>query len=125
MAIIRIFILTIQVLSSFSGKDLLIFIGKADTQRGETERKIFCSLIQSPSDCKGLCGADPKPGSQSHCISHMGAGSQGFGLSSNAFPGQRQGVEWEAGLSGEKQAPIWYCNPCKRILAARALTWAS
>ena len=40
------------------------FYWKADIQRGgEIERNIY-SLIQSPSDCKGLSCADPKPGTR-------------------------------------------------------------
>ena len=81
------------------------FYWKSGTQNGETERKVFCSLIQSPSDCKGLSCTDLNPGAQSlFWISHMGAGSQDIVLSSAAFPGQRQRVEWEAGSSGEKPA---------------------
>ena len=36
----------------------------------------------------------------------MGAGSQGFGLSS-AFPGHKQGARWEVELPGLEPAPIW------------------
>ena len=41
------------------------FIGKADIQRGETERKIFCPMIHSPSERKGRYYADQKPGASS------------------------------------------------------------
>ena len=41
------------------------FIGKADIQRGETERKIFRPIIHSPSERNGRCYADPKPGASS------------------------------------------------------------
>ena len=45
---------------SFFFKDLflLFFIGKADIQRGETERKIFRPMIHSPSEPNG---ADTMP----------------------------------------------------------------
>ena len=49
-------------------KDLFFyyfFIGKADIQRGETEKKIFCLMIHSPSDRNGRCYADLKPGASS------------------------------------------------------------
>ena len=41
------------------------FIGKADIQRGETERKIFRPMIHSPSERNSRYYADPKPGASS------------------------------------------------------------
>ena len=41
------------------------FIGKADIQRGETERKIFRLMIHSPNEHNGQYYADPKPGASS------------------------------------------------------------
>ena len=40
-------------------------------------------------------------------VSHAGAGSQSFGLSSTAFPGHKQGAGREAGLPGLEPAPTW------------------
>ena len=37
----------------------------------------------------------------------MGAGSKGFGPSSTAFPGHKQGAGWDVGLLGLELAPIW------------------
>ena len=55
-------------------------------QRGETKRKIFHPLIHSSSDHNGQCCDNPKPGATSFFqVSHMGAGSQGFGPSLTAF----------------------------------------
>ena len=45
--------------------DFIFIIGKADIQRGETEREIFCPMIHSPSEHNGRCYADPKSGSSS------------------------------------------------------------
>ena len=42
-----------------------VFIGKADIQRGETERKIFHPMIHSPSERNSQCYAGPKPGASS------------------------------------------------------------
>ena len=81
------------------------FIGKTDIQRRETEKKIFCPMIHSPSERNGRCYAD-----QSRSlfrVSHVGAGSQSLGPSSTAFPGHRQGAGKEAGLLGLEPAPIW------------------
>ena len=41
------------------------FFGKADIQRGETERKIFRPMIHSPMSAMGRYYADPKPGASS------------------------------------------------------------
>ena len=82
------------------------FIGKADIQRGETEKKIFRPMIHSPSERNGpiLCRSEAR---SLFRVSHAGAGSQSFGLSSTAFPGHRQGAGREAGLPGLEPAPIW------------------
>ena len=45
----------------FFFKIYFIFIGKADIQREETEKKIFRPMIHSPSERKGRCYADPMP----------------------------------------------------------------
>ena len=73
-----------------------------DIQRGETERKIFCPMIHSPSERNGsiLCRSEAR---SLFRVSHAGAGSQ----SSTAFPGHRQGAGREAGLPGLEPAPIW------------------
>ena len=44
---------------------LLIFIGKADIQRGDTERKIFRPMIHSPSERNGQYYAHPQSGASS------------------------------------------------------------
>ena len=44
---------------------IILFIGKADIQRGETERKIFRPTIHFPSEPNGQCYAGPKPGASS------------------------------------------------------------
>ena len=41
------------------------FIGKADIQRGDTERKIFRPMIHSPSEHNDRYYAGPKPGASS------------------------------------------------------------
>ena len=89
------------------------FIGKADIQRGETERKIFRPMIHSPSERNGpiLCQSEAR---RLFRVSHAGAGSQSFGPSSTAFPGHRQGAGREAGLPGLDPAPIWYPGRARR-----------
>ena len=53
-------------------------------------------------------------------VSHTSAGSQGFGSSSSAFPGHKQGAGWEVGLQELEPAPIWDLGVCEvRTLAAR------
>ena len=53
-------------------------------------------------------------------VSHMGAGSLGFGPSLTAFPGPKQGAEWEVELLGLEPVPIWDPGAFKvRTLAAR------
>ena len=42
-----------------------VLIGKADIQRGETERKIFHLMIHSPNECNSPCYAGLKPGASS------------------------------------------------------------
>ena len=71
---------------TFFFKIYFIFIGKADIQRGETERK----MIHSPSEHNGpmLCQSEAR---SLFRVSHAGAGSQSFGPSSTAFPGHRRG----------------------------------
>ena len=78
---------------------LFFFIGKADIQRGETERKIFRPMIHSLSKHNGqyLCQSEAR---SLFWVSHAGAGSQSLGSSSTAFPGHRQGAGREAGLPG-------------------------
>ena len=90
-------------------KKIYLFIGKSDIQRGgETERKIFHLMIHSPSERIGQCYGDLKPGSRNFLrLSHTGAGSQSFGPSWTALPGQKQGAGWEVELLGLEPAPIW------------------
>ena len=40
-------------------------------------------------------------------VSHLSTGSQGFGPSSTAFPGHKQGAGWEVVLPGLEPVPIW------------------
>ena len=95
-----------------------IFTGKSDIQRGgETERKIFLLMIHSTSGSNGWSWANSKSGVQSlFWVSHASAGYQGFGLSSTAFPGQKQGAGWEVELLGLELAPMWEIR--KKFLAA-------
>ena len=88
------------------------FIGKADIQRGETERKIFHTMFHSPSERNGpmLCRSEARSLFQ---VSHAGAGSQSFGLSSTAFPGHRQGAGREAGLAGIRTGAHMGSRACK------------
>ena len=87
---------------------IYLFIGKSDIQRGgETERKIFHLMIHSPSDHNSWSCTGLKPGTRNFFqISHMGAGSQGLGLFSSAFPGHKQGDGWEVEQLGYKLASI-------------------
>ena len=63
---------------------LLIFTGHSEAEReGETERKIFCPLIQSPSKRNGRCYADPKPEVSSGSPTRA-QGSKALGLLSQA-----------------------------------------
>ena len=89
------------------------FIGKADIQRGETERKIFHPMIHSPSERNGpiLCRSEAR---SLFRVSHVGTGSQSFGLSSTAFPRHGQGAGREAGLPGLEPAPIWDSGRARR-----------
>ena len=101
-------------------KDLFIFITKPDIWRGgETERKIFRSMIHSPSERNGSIPCRSE-GRSLFRVSHMDTGSQGFGLSLTAFPSHMQGAGWEAGLPGLEPASIWDASSCKaRTLATR------
>ena len=56
---------------------------------------------------------------------HRCAGSQGFGLSSTAFPSHNQGAGWEVVLPGLEPAAVWDPSACKaRTLANRPRLWA-
>ena len=106
---------------------IYLFIGKSDIQRGgETRRNIICPMVHSSSDCNGWSWADLKPGARNFFqVSHVGAGFQGFGLSSTAFPGHKQGARWELRLPGLDLASIWDLGAFKgRTLAFRLLCWA-
>ena len=91
---------------------IIFFIGKADIQRGETERKIFRPMIHSPSEPQRLmlCRSEAR---SLFKVSHEGAGSPSFGLSLTAFPGHKQGAGWEEGPPGLEPAPIWDPGACK------------
>ena len=66
---------------------------------------------------------DPKLGAKiPFQVSHMGAGSQGFGLFSAAFPGHKQGAGWEAGLLGLEPAPVWDPGVFKERTSAAMLS---
>ena len=98
-----------------------MFITKSDIQRGETERKIFCPVIHSPSEQNGWYFANLGTRNLFR-VSHTGAGSQSFRPSSTAFPGHKQGVGWEVGLLGLEPDPTWDPTVFKvRTLAARPL----
>ena len=70
--------------------------------------------------------ANPKPGARNFFrVSHMGAGSQSFGQSLNAFPGHKRhkrGAGWKVELQELEPAPIWDPSAFKaRTLATRPL----
>ena len=97
------------ILLTFNFFRLIYFYWKGilDLKReGETERKTFHPRVHSPIGCTIQRWADPKPGFSSFSqVFHMGAGSQGFGPSSTAFPDHKQGAGWEVGLPGLELAP--------------------
>ena len=69
---------------------------------------LFHPMIHSPSEGKGRCCTNLKPGARNFLpVFHMGAGSQGFESSLTAFPGHKQGAGWEVELPGLEQAIIW------------------
>ena len=82
-------------------------------------------MIHSPSDHNGWFCAGLKPGARNFLqVSHAGAGIQDFGPSSTAFPGHKQGAEWEEELPGLESAPIWDPGAFKaRTLATRPPHW--
>ena len=82
------------------------FIGKADIQRGDTERKIFHPMTHSPSERNGRYYADPKPGASSGSPTWVQV-PKALGRPRLLFPGHRQGAGREAGLPGLEPAPIW------------------
>ena len=86
-------------------------------------RKIFYLMIHSPSGYNGQSCVDPQAGAWSlFQVSHVGAGFQGFGLSSTAFPDNKQGAGWEVELLGLELTPIWDPGTCRaRTLTARLL----
>ena len=78
------------------------FIGKADIQRGETERKVFRPMIHSPSERNGRYYANPKPGSRNFFwVSHMEA------LGRPRLLSQAITRELAEKLPGLEPAPIW------------------
>ena len=83
-------------------------------------------MIHSQSGCNSWSWADPKSGSWSlFWVSHMGAGSQGFGPPSMAFLGNMHGAGWEVELPGLEQAPVWDPGAFNvRTLSARPRRWA-
>ena len=93
------------------------FIGKADIQRGDTERKIFRPMIHSPSERNGRCYGRSEARSLFR-ISHVGAGSQSFGPSSTAFPGPQAGSWKGSGAAGIRTGTHVGSRACK----ARTLT---
>ena len=92
---------------------------------GGTEWKNFHPLVHSPGYCNGWCCNDLKPGARGFLqVSHMGAGSHGFGPSSTAFPSHKQGAGWEVELLGHEVVSIWDPSTCKgRTSDTRLLCW--
>ena len=73
----------------------------------EIESKIFHGFIHSPSGRSGWSWANLKPGARSLLqVSHMGAGCQGFGPSSFAFPGHKQGGSWTGSVAAQTQTGV-------------------
>ena len=82
------------------------FIGKADIQRGETERKIFHLMIHSPSERSGpiLCQSEARslfPG-----LPH-GLRVPKLWAVLDCFPGPQAGSWKGSGAAGIEPAPIW------------------
>ena len=80
-----------------------ILTGKADRQRGETERKIFRPMIHS--QVRATADAMPIRSQSLFRVFHTGAGSQSLGPSSTVFPGHRQGAGWDAGPRDQNRHP--------------------
>ena len=69
---------------------------KEDLLSNESLHKRPQQLEPSQSEARSLCW-----------VSHMSTGSPGFGPSSTAFPGHKQGARWEVGLPGLELVPTW------------------
>ena len=76
-----------------------IYIGKEDFT--ERQEDLFTPQVAARA------GAEPIQSRSLFRVSHAGAGSQGFGPSSTACPGHRQGAGWEVEQQGHELAPIW------------------
>ena len=82
-------------------------------------------MSHSTSDRNGRCYANLKPGGRNFFqVSHMGAGCQGFGLSSTAFPGHKQGAGCKAELPNGSQCPMGPGAFKVRTVATRPRRWA-
>ena len=72
-----------------------------DTERDgererEKEKEVFHLMVHSPVGHNIWSWANPKPGARSFFwVSHAGAGAQGLGPSSTAFPGHSRELDWK------------------------------
>ena len=78
----------------------IFFIGKADIQRGETERKIFHPMIHSP-DAMPIRSQEPLPGLPRRCrVPKLWAVL-------DCFPGPQAGSWKGSGAASIEPVPIW------------------
>uniref|UniRef100_A0A5F9CSP9 BMERB domain-containing protein n=1 Tax=Oryctolagus cuniculus TaxID=9986 RepID=A0A5F9CSP9_RABIT len=74
----------------------------------EAEKEFFHSLVHSPIGCNGQNCPNPKPGARSfYQVFHVGAGAQGLGPPSIAFPGhsREQDRKWSSRDSNSCRRP--------------------
>ena len=77
-----------------------------DIQRGETEKKIFCPMIHSPSERNGQCHADLKPGASSGSPTQV-QGPKALGHPRLLSRATGRELDGKTGLPGLEPAPIW------------------
>ena len=82
------------------------FIGKADIQRGETERKIFHPMIHSPSERNSRYYADPKPGASSRSLTQV-QGHKALGHPGLLSQARSRELDGKQGLPGLELVPTW------------------
>ena len=111
-------------------KIFYLFLSQSQTYR-EEERQRGRSFVHSfTPQVSATAGTMPiwsqEPGARNFLqVSHMRAGTQGFGLSSTVFPGHKQGAGWDAGLPGLELIPTQDPGGLKaRKLTARLPHWA-
>ena len=81
----------------FFPRDTFVFIGKSDVQRRIDREEDLLSADSLPKRPQWLELSQSKARSPSlFQVSHVDAGSQGFGPFLTAFLGYKQGAGWEA-----------------------------